>query len=175
MPDVHDQPTRSRNMAAIRRRDTKPELIIRSGLHRRGFRFVLDDRRLPGRPDMALKRYNAVIFVHGCFWHGHQCPLFRVPATNSEFWQTKIARNRERDFSASSDLCEAGWRVATVWECALRGRGKLTEDDLFLRLTNWLKDGDRSVLEISGLHAVSPSMQAAETLQPDPAKRHTGF
>lgn len=154
MSDVHDQLTRSRNMAAVRRRDTKPELVVRSGLHRRGFRFILDDRRLPGRPDLALKRYSAVIFVHGCFWHGHQCPLFRLPATNSKFWEAKIVRNRERDLSVKSRLLETGWRVATVWECALRGRGKLSEDDLFPRVTNWLKN-DGSVLEISGLHPVN--------------------
>lgn len=149
MPDVHDAATRSRNMAAIRRRDTKPELIIRRGLHRRGFRFLLDRKDLPGRPDLVLPRYRAAVFVHGCFWHGHACHLFRMPETRSEFWTNKIGANRRRDADVLAQLEVAGWRTAVVWECALRGRRRMDEQQVFARLTDWIRAGDLS-LEIAG-------------------------
>ena len=101
MPDVHDPTTRSRNMAAIRGRDTKPELQIRSGLHRLGYRFRVNRKDLPGKPDIVLSRFHAVIFVHGCFWHGHDCHLFRLPETRTEFWAAKIGASVETDPSMS--------------------------------------------------------------------------
>ncbi len=121
MPDVHDPTTRSRNMAAIRGRDTKPELQIRSGLHRLGYRFRVNRKDLPGKPDIVLSRFHAVIFVHGCFWHRHEgCGYASTPATRSEFWQAKFAANVARDSSVRGALLDEGWRVATIWECALR-------------------------------------------------------
>lgn len=138
MVDVHDEATRSRNMAAIRGTDTKPELIIRRGLHARGFRFRLHDRRLPGRPDLVFAKYKAVIFVNGCFWHGHDCNLFKWPKTREEFWRDKIAGNQCRDEQAQSSLRAAGWRIASVWECALKGRGRLSQDDLIDSIAAWL-------------------------------------
>ena len=113
---------RSRIMASIRGRDTEPERLLRSALHRLGFRFRVDARDLPGRPDLKLTRHGAVIFVHGCFWHGHDCEAFRLPSSNLPFWLAKIQANRERDLRAALALREAGWRVCVVWECALRGR-----------------------------------------------------
>lgn len=113
MPDVHDMQTRSRNMAAIRGKDTKPELMLRSALHRAGYRFRLNTR-LPGKPDLTLRRYRATIFVHGCFWHRHDCPRFRQPAGNAEFWRKKLERNAERDREVSRLLREAGWRQMVV-------------------------------------------------------------
>ena len=114
LADVHDRQTRSRNMAAIRGADTKPELIIRRGLHARGFRYSLHNRKLPGRPDLVLPKYRAVIFINGCFWHGHGCPLFKWPKSREDFWREKINGNVERDGKNLQRLSAAGWRIATV-------------------------------------------------------------
>jgi DNA mismatch endonuclease (patch repair protein) len=137
MVDIVDAATRSRMMSGIRGRNTKPEILIRSLLHRRGFRFRLDARDLAGRPDIVLPRYHAVIFVHGCFWHGHNCHLFKWPQTRAEFWRDKIGRNRANDAKAQAALLDAGWRVATVWECALRGANR-DIDGVLQRLIDWL-------------------------------------
>lgn len=128
--DVHSPERRSFNMSRIRGRDTKPEMLIRRGLHARGLRFRLHARDLPGRPDLMLPKYRAAIFVNGCFWHGHNCPLFKVPATRSDFWIAKIDRNRARDATNASALIAMGWRPFTVWECALRGTAKLPTNDV---------------------------------------------
>ena len=140
MVDIVDAATRSRMMSGIRGRNTKPELLIRSLLHRRGFRFRLDARDLPGRPDIVLPRYGAVIFVHGCFWHGHDCPLFKWPQTRPDFWREKIGRNRANDEKSRAALLAAGWRVGVVWECALRGANR-DLDGVLQRLVDWLHSG----------------------------------
>ncbi|SIO22934.1 very short patch repair endonuclease [Paraburkholderia phenazinium] len=137
MVDIVDAATRSRMMSGIRGRNTKPELLIRSLLHRRGFRFRLDARDLPGRPDIVLPRFGAVIFVHGCFWHGHDCPLFKWPQTRPDFWREKIGRNRANDERSRAALLAAGWRVGVVWECALRGANR-DLDGVLQRLVDWL-------------------------------------
>lgn len=142
MPDVHTPEVRSRNMSAIRGADTKPELLIRSGLHRRGFRFRLHRRDLPGRPDLVLPKYHAVLFVHGCFWHRHDCHLFRLPATRTEFWQSKIESNVRRDAKVRAMLNEAGWRQLVVWECALKGRARLEPNELMQRISTWLHSNE---------------------------------
>ena len=139
MPDVHDPATRSRNMAAVRGKDTKPELLIRRGLHRLGFRYRLQAKDLPGRPDLVLPRHRAVIFVHGCFWHGHDCSLFRLPATRPGFWRDKIAGNAERDAKAHIKLQELGWRTAVVWECALKGSHRQDSQDALNALGDWIR------------------------------------
>ena len=138
MVDVVDSATRSRMMSGIRGRNTRPEVLIRSLLHRRGFRFRLHARDLPGKPDIVLPRYRAVVFVHGCFWHGHDCPLFRWPATRPEFWREKIRKNRANDQKARQALLTSGWRVGIVWECAVRGTGKDIEGAA-QSLANWLR------------------------------------
>ncbi|WJF89393.1 very short patch repair endonuclease [Paraburkholderia bonniea] len=138
MTDVVDRATRSRMMSGIRSRDTRPEILLRSLLHRRGLRFRLDVRTLPGRPDIVLPRYHAVVFVHGCFWHGHRCPLFKWPQTRPEFWREKINRNRSHDLKAQAALVAQGWRVAVVWECALRGANR-NLDDVLQQLVSWLE------------------------------------
>lgn len=121
MTDIVDSQTRSRMMAGIRSKDTKPELALRRSLHALGFRYRLHAKGIPGRPDLVLPRFNAVIFVHGCFWHRHSgCRYASVPTTRSEFWASKFAANMTRDTLVRLDLREAGWRVAVVWECALR-------------------------------------------------------
>lgn len=138
MADVHDEATRSRNMAAIRGADTKPEMIIRRGLHARGFRFRLHDRKLPGRPDLILPKHSAVIFVNGCFWHGHDCALFNWPKTREEFWRAKIGSNVARDRISAEALNRAGWRVGVVWECALKGRQRRPVADILDAVSRWL-------------------------------------
>lgn len=122
MTDVVDPATRSRMMSGIRGKNTKPELLVRSLLHQRGFRFRLHHKDMPGKPDIVLPRYKAVVFVHGCFWHGHSCRFFRWPSSRPEFWKTKISRNQFTDAAALNALLEMGWRVAIVWECAMRGK-----------------------------------------------------
>lgn len=124
MTDVHSPSIRSKNMRAIRSADTKPELFIRRGLHAAGFRYRLGGAGLPGRPDIVLPRHKTVIFVHGCFWHGHDCKLFKVPQTRSEFWLQKIGMNKARDQSNTNKLLELGWNVIIVWECVTRTAGK---------------------------------------------------
>lgn len=138
MADIVDSATRSRMMSGIRGRNTKPEILVRSMLHRHGFRFRLHVRELPGRPDIVLPRYHAAIFVHGCFWHGHDCPLFRLPGTRADFWRDKIARNRANDQKAKDALLAAGWRVGVVWECAIRGPG-IDIGSVARRLDEWLR------------------------------------
>lgn len=130
--------TRSRMMSGIRGTNTKPELAIRSVLHSRGFRFRLHCRNLPGKPDLVLPKYHAVIFVHGCFWHGHDCHLFQWPKTRVEFWHKKITSNIERDRIQIHSLLESGWRVAVLWECAFKGRTKLTVEKIADCCTKWL-------------------------------------
>lgn len=149
MADIVDKATRSRMMSGIRGKNTKPELIIRSGLHRRGFRFRLHMKTLRGRPDMVLKKYRATVFVHGCFWHGHDCALFKWPKSRRHWWRTKIEANRARDIQTISELKASGWRVAEVWECSLKGRERLGEEVVLDRLEKWL-NSERLQIAIRG-------------------------
>jgi len=135
MTDVHSKETRSKNMAAVSGKNTKPELLIRKGLHRLGYRYRLHDKKLPGKPDLVLPKYRAVIFVNGCFWHQHDCHLFKWPSTRKEFWQTKINGNKARDIEAVKTM---GWRTLTVWECALKGKTRLPVDTLISQVTTWI-------------------------------------
>ncbi|MDG6094197.1 very short patch repair endonuclease [Acetobacter sp. AN02] len=152
MTDVHDAQTRRRNMAAVRGKDTKPEMSVRQMLFAAGFRYRLHGRGLPGKPDLVFPKYRAVIFVHGCFWHHHDCHLFCWPGTREEFWRTKIARNELRDRQSAAALREAGWRVAVVWECALKGRSRLAPDETGALLADWLRS-DRAELVVQGTSA----------------------
>ena len=111
---------RRKNMAAIRSKDTKPELTVRRFLFSRGFRYRVNSARLPGHPDIVLRKYRTVVFVNGCFWHGHDCESYRIPKTNTEFWTAKITRNRERDRREQRQLAAMGWHCITVWECELK-------------------------------------------------------
>jgi DNA mismatch endonuclease (patch repair protein) len=118
--DTLTKAERSSLMSRIRGKDTKPEVFVRSALHRAGFRFRLHGAALPGRPDIVLPRHRTVVFVHGCFWHRHGCRLSSEPATRRAFWREKFARNRARDQRTARALRNLGWRVVTVWECSLR-------------------------------------------------------
>lgn len=121
MTDVVDKKTRSRMMAGIRGRDTKPERFIRSSLHRLGYRFRLHDASLPGRPDLVLRKHRTVIFVHGCFWHRHHgCRYAYKTKSRQQFWESKLSGNRQRDERQVAELRRLGWRVIIVWECIIR-------------------------------------------------------
>lgn len=137
MTDVVDAQTRSRMMSGIRGRDTRPEMLVRRGLHAAGFRFRLHAADLAGRPDLVLRRWNAVIFVHGCFWHRHEgCRFTTSPATRPEFWKAKFDANVRRDRQTREALVAAGWRVAVVWECSLR---RDQAEDTVAAIVGWLR------------------------------------
>lgn len=119
---------RSRCMAAIRSKDTRPEMIVRRFLFSKGLRYRVNCRKLPGSPDIVLRKYKTVVFIDGCFWHGHQgCKYYRLPKTNVDFWRQKIAMNIARDYSNNVDLQLAGWRVIRIWECGIRTKGRRAE------------------------------------------------
>ncbi len=149
MADIVAPEVRSRMMAGIRGKDTKPEIILRKGLHAAGFRYRLHDRSLPGKPDMVFPRHRAVLFAHGCFWHGHDCHLFKWPASRPEFWTAKITRNREVDARSEQALAAAGWRLGIVWECALKGRTRLPLGEVLEACVRWLRSQETR-LEIRG-------------------------
>ena len=142
MADVLTSEQRRLNMSRIRGKDTKPELLLRHGLHARGLRYRLHRKDLPGRPDIVFPRYSATILVHGCFWHGHDCPLFKLPTTRREFWATKIERNKARDARDIAGLSAAGWRVLQVWECALKSPGRRPIEAVLDNIVSWLHSGD---------------------------------
>lgn len=141
MADIVEPAVRSRMMAGIRGRDTRIEIMVRKGLFALGYRYRVDVRGLPGRPDIVLPRRRAVILVHGCFWHLHGCRLSKIPATRREFWMDKLLRNRERDVQVEAQLHAAGWRTAKVWECALRGKGGEGLEVVVSGLDAWLRGG----------------------------------
>lgn len=138
MADVHDKKIRRKNMAAIKSRNTKPELTIRRELYARGYRYRLHSPALPGKPDLILRSRNAVIFINGCFWHGHDCDLFKWPGTNPDFWRTKIEGNRKRDKKVVKELTELGWRVGVIWECSLRGKKREPLMEVIDKISIWL-------------------------------------
>ncbi|MBZ2168292.1 type II restriction endonuclease [Marinobacter sp. F4216] len=151
MADVHNSKTRSRNMAAIKGKNTKPEVWLRKKLFKRGFRFRLHRKDLPGKPDIVLPKYGAVILVQGCFWHGHyNCPMFRIPSSRTEFWEDKISSNRKRDSRNIDELLKLGWRVLEVWECSLKGKLRLSEETLLGSVCAWIT-GSEAKAEIRGI------------------------
>lgn len=149
MPDVVDIKTRSRMMSGIRSKNNRPEIEIRSALHRRGYRYRLHSPKLPGKPDIVFASRKAVIMVHGCFWHGHNCHLFKWPSSREDFWRQKILKNRERDSETQEALESTGWRTLIVWECALKGRTRKPIQDVVDQVSHWL-DNSTSDAEIRG-------------------------
>jgi DNA mismatch endonuclease (patch repair protein) len=132
-------------MSAIRGQNTSPELQVRRALHARGFRYALHKSDLPGKPDLALRKYGAVIFVHGCFWHKHDCSAFKMPTERREFWEKKICGNAARDAVTAEKLRQAGWRVATVWECSIRGKNRRGIEEVSNLLVKWLLNDTASI------------------------------
>lgn len=149
MIDIVDRTTRSRMMSGIQGKNTKPEILIRSALHKSGYRFRVHYKNLPGKPDIALPKHHALILVHGCFWHGHDCHLFKWPNTNRKFWQDKINANIRRDKMRIAEYSAAGWRCLTAWECAIKGPNKISQSELIEIIKNWIDQGDRN-LELRG-------------------------
>lgn len=153
MADVHSSETRSKNMRAIRQQDTAIEQRIALLLKDRGFSYRVQDKNLPGRPDFVVTSHQAIIFVHGCFWHRHHCYLFKIPATRTEFWTGKINSNVERDRRYVRQLRENGWKVLIIWECALLGKLKLDDEALLERLEEWLLAmNDSAEIDHQGIH-----------------------
>jgi len=153
MTDVLTAAQRQLNMSRIHGRDTRPEMLVRQGLHARGLRYRLHDRKLPGRPDLVFPSHGAVLFVHGCFWHAHGCALSKLPATRQDFWKKKLEGNAARDRRAIDALRADGWRVVVIWECALRGPGRRIEDDVMAAVASSIRSGVRSLLEFTGRNA----------------------
>jgi DNA mismatch endonuclease, patch repair protein len=143
MADIVTPEVRSRMMAGIRGKDTKPEMIVRRGLHAMGFRYRLHDKSLPGKPDLVFPKYKAVVFVHGCFWHKHDCRYFKWPKTRPEFWRSKISANVRRDCLVFEELRKAGWRIGVIWECALRQTRDPVEQ--IYNLSDWLHSENRQI------------------------------
>lgn len=141
--DIVDRKTRSKMMAGIKGVNTRPERFVRSGLHRLGFRYRINVKGLPGKPDIVLSKYHAVILIHGCFWHGHGCRLFHWPATRQAFWRDKINSNCKRDVKNIAALKKAGWRVAVIWECEVRDAEKQA-GSLLRDVSRWLKEMKRT-------------------------------
>jgi DNA mismatch endonuclease (patch repair protein) len=139
MADAVPPAIRSRMMAGIRNKDTKPEMILRRGLHALGFRYRLHVSNLPGKPDLVFPGYGAVLFAHGCFWHGHDCRLFVWPKTRAKWWKDKIERNKAVDARTRESLAELGWRVGIVWECAIKGRARRPIDTVIEDCASWLR------------------------------------
>ena len=142
MADIVTPDVRSRMMASIGPANTKPEMLIRRRLHALGYRYRLHVKGLPGKPDLVFPGRRAVIFVHGCFWHGHDCTLFRWPSTREEFWRSKIGGNIARDQRTAAQLLDQGWRVLDIWECALKGRERLPLEDVTAGCTAFLEGAD---------------------------------
>lgn len=142
MADIVNAATRSRMMSGIKGKNTKPELVVRLGLHALGFRYRLHPKGIPGRPDLWLPKHNAAIFINGCFWHGHDCSLFKVPATRQDFWWAKIEANRARDARVNELLAKAGTRRLEIWECAFRGPGRIGLEETLARAAEWLRGGE---------------------------------
>ena len=137
MADMHSKETRSYNMSRIRSKDTKPEMLVRKFLHKNGYRYRLHVKDMPGKPDIVLPKYKTVIFIHGCFWHGHEgCKYYVVPKTRTEWWLNKINGNIANDEKVVKALQEKGWKVITLWECELKPK---TYENTLLNLLNLLK------------------------------------
>ena len=138
--DVVDKETRSRMMSGIQGKNTKPELVIRSLLHKDGFRFRIHAKDLPGKPDLVFRKYNAVIFIHGCFWHRHDCKYFKLPKSRVDFCKEKLNKNHRNDEENLEKLAETGWRVCIVWECAIR-EAKTDMNLIKDSIEYWLRNG----------------------------------
>ncbi|RAU37001.1 very short patch repair endonuclease [Enterobacter sp. ECC-175] len=158
MTDVHNKATRSKNMRAIGTRDTAIEKRLAGLLTQAGFTYRVQDKALAGRPDFVVDDYRCIIFTHGCFWHHHDCYLFKVPATRTDFWLEKIGKNVARDARDTAALIAQGWRVLVVWECALRGKLKLKDAALAERLEEWICGGGQAAqIDTQGIHPVTIS------------------
>lgn len=143
MTDVHSKSVRSRNMAAIRSRNTQPERLIRSAARKAKLRFRSNVAWLPGRPDLVLIHHHVAILVHGCFWHGHDCAFFKLPKSRQAFWSAKIEANRQRDRRVKMAILDQGWRLLIIWQCALRKNYQRNGKDIAKRIERWVLSKQR--------------------------------
>ncbi|EBQ9598976.1 DNA mismatch endonuclease Vsr [Salmonella enterica subsp. enterica serovar Carmel] len=164
MADIVDKTTRSKIMSQVRSTNTKPELIIRKGLYEQGFRYRLYRTDLPGKPDLCLAKYKAVIFIHGCQWHWHGCPRSRMPATNIDYWKNKIERNIIRDRQHIQQLLNKEWRILIIWECAIK-KSLLTQTLLLTQ--QWLCNGNLRYNQIEPLNKREVLLTEAKLLSDD--------
>jgi len=148
MTDVHSASIRSKNMRAIKSKGTKPEIVFRKALHRNGLRYRLHVKTLAGSPDIVLPKYKTLVFINGCFWHGHRCRFSKVPKTRPEFWLSKISDNISRDQIAHQKLTSAGWRIAVVWECAIRGKSEAQLNSCIGEFLAWLCEPHSQGIEL---------------------------
>lgn len=160
MADVLTPEQRRLNMSRVRGRDTKPEMLIRRGLHERGLRYRLQERSLPGRPDLIFPKCRTAVFVHGCFWHAHGCSLSKLPKTREQHWAKKLAANVSRDRAALLSLTTNGWRVLVIWECALRGPRRLDIGTVLDRAVAFIRNEVKPVLEIAATSATNSAIDA---------------
>ena len=143
MVDIVPKEKRSEMMAGIKGQNTKPETILRKALYKKGLRYRLHVKNLPGKPDLVFHKHKAVIFINGCFWHKHSCHLFKWPSTRPEFWQNKINGNCARDEKNRIKLSELKWRTGIVWECALKGKTKQPLDEVVNACYKWIMSNDK--------------------------------
>jgi DNA mismatch endonuclease (patch repair protein) len=136
--DIVSKSKRSSMMSGIKNKDTKGELLIRKSLHALGFRYQLHRKDIPGRPDLTFPKFQAVIFINGCFWHAHNCHLFKWPSSRSDFWQEKITSNKIRDEKNHAKCTELGWKILVIWECSLKGKTKRSFNEVINTVQNWL-------------------------------------
>ena len=177
MTDVFTPEQRSRCMAAVKGKDTKPEMIVRKYLFSKGLRYRVNDRKLPGSPDIVMKKYKTVVFIDGCFWHGHKdCKYFKLPKSNVDFWRHKIAMNIARDYATNVDLKLAGWNVIRIWECEIRTKAKREEvlQHLYDNITKTSNIGHYQFHEIDNESiAAEPHIPYGELKESTPEKgRH---
>ena len=173
MADVLTPEQRSRCMAAVKGKDTKPEMIVRKYLFSRGLRYRVNNRKLPGSPDIVLKKYQTVIFVDGCFWHGHEgCKYFRLPKSNVDFWRHKITMNIARDYANNVDLKLSGWRVIRIWECEIKTKAKREEtlSRLFAMITG-IPNDIIIIPDESNEHVAAEPFIPYGIVTPHPSKR----
>lgn len=153
MADVHNIATRRKNMRAIRNHDTAIEIVLSGILLDLGFSFLTQVKTLPGKPDFVIDEYKKIIFTHGCFWHQHNCYLFKTPSTRTEFWLEKTSKNYHRDQLVNEKLKADGWNILVIWECAIRGRLKLARQELSDRVEEWVCAGTYSAeIDTTGIH-----------------------
>lgn len=147
--DIYSVTQRSNIMANVKSKNTRLELVIRKGLHKLGFRYQLHRKDLPGKPDLVFPKFQAVIFINGCFWHAHNCHIFKWPSSRSEFWKNKIGANRVRDELNIQACITLGWKVLVIWECALKGKTRRNLNEVLHTTANWLLYDNQSA-EITG-------------------------
>lgn len=164
MTDVRTSQRRHNNMAAIHGKDTKPEMVVRKWLWGHGFRYRLNHPRLPGKPDIVMRKYRTCIFVNGCFWHGHEgCKYYTIPKTNTEFWVAKIRRNQERDLKVQHELAAMGWHSITIWECELKPKVRVKTLESLAYTLNRIFLQDHSIRRYE-IHEEEPMMAAEARL-----------